>query len=116
VTLDVATTQFVRPGAARLRLCLYVAAHPSRSRAIAGRATISSLISAFNRLRQPHKGIYSCPDDNGSEMLLLFGYRGGRPERVVLRLTGCRFATNGASSRLVTTSLQRRLLALVKHP
>jgi hypothetical protein len=38
--------------------------------------------------------------DDGSEIVLLAGYRRLRPRRVIVGLTGCHFITNGWTSRL----------------
>jgi hypothetical protein len=118
-SLDVATSRFVRPGAVRLRLCRYASLNwggrppLTRDRVIDDRGTIARLIRALNRLRTPH-GTYYCLMDDGSEILLLFGYADGGPARVVVELSGCRFATNGRSSRWTTPRLDRRLRALTR--
>ena len=46
------------------------------------------------------RGVYHCPMDDGSEIVLLAGYRALRPRRVIVGLTGCHFVTNGRTSRL----------------
>ena len=119
-SLNLASPHFVRPNAERVRLCRYYKntwAYGQklwRQRLIQDGATISVLTHAFNRLKEPPRGIF-CVKDDGSEMLLVFGYAGAKPVRVVVKLSGCRFATNGRATRSTTAGLYKRLLVLA-HP
>ncbi|MDX6480128.1 MAG: hypothetical protein QOG85_638 [Gaiellaceae bacterium] len=116
-SLNGTSTHFVRPGAQMMRLCRYYKnnwADPYglwRHRLIKNYTTVTSLTNAFNRLQPPPRGIF-CVKDDGSEMALFFAYAGGTHERVIVKLSGCRFATNGRSTRSTTAKLHNRLLAL----
>lgn len=120
VSLDVGTKTFVRSGAGVVRLCRYYGVNWAdsqglwRTSVVRDGKTIAGLTRSFNALHEPPRGIF-CPRDDGSEMLVLFGYAGHGPERVTVALRGCRFATNGRSTRSVTASLRSRLLDLVKR-
>jgi hypothetical protein len=118
------SSPFVHPNAQFLNLCRYYKNTWGfgqvlwRHRVISNRATISSLTSAFNKLQEPPRGIF-CVKDDGSEMLVIFGYGANLmtgytpPERVVVKLSGCRFASNGKAVRSTTSQLHSRLLKLV---
>jgi len=114
------TKSFVRPNAQVVRLCRYYKVNWAdsqalwRQRLIANAETLSQLTRAFNRLHEPPRGIF-CVKDDKSEMVLLFVYAGGATERVVVKLSGCRFATDGRSTRSTTAALHKRLLALSNH-
>jgi hypothetical protein len=116
-SLNGTSKHFVRPGARRVRLCRFYKVNWAdslglwRQRLIGDGTTISSLTHAFNKLKEPPRGIF-CMKDNGSEMVLFFGYAGAKPERVVVKLSGCRFASNGQATRSTTAGLHKRLLAL----
>jgi hypothetical protein len=109
---------FVRPGATAMRLCRYYGVNWGdaqglrRQRLIRASVTIGRITSTFNGLREPPRGIF-CVRDDGSELLVVFGYP-NQAERVAVKLTGCRFAMNGRSTRWSTPRLQHRLLNLVK--
>lgn len=111
--------RFVRPGATAMRLCRYYGinwadSHGLRQqRLIRSSVTIGRITHTFNKLPQPPRGIF-CAQDDGSELVAVFAYPNANAERVVLRLTGCRFAMNGRSTRWATSRLQHRLLNLVK--
>ena len=115
-----ASSHFVRPSAQLVRLCRYYKVNWAdsqglwRQRLVRDGATIAILTHTFNKLKEPPRGIF-CIRDDKSEMLLLFGYAGAKPERVVVKLSGCRFATNGRAIRSTTAGLHKRLLAL-SHP
>jgi hypothetical protein len=121
MSLEVAGPPLVRPGAGLLKLCRYFgvdALRPhrlSRSRLIRDLAVIDRLTRELNRLPQRH-GNYPCPRDDGSEIVLLFGYHHLRPKRVIVGLTGCHFITNGWTDRSgpspQATRLVRQLTAL----
>lgn len=110
---------FVRPGAIAMRLCGYYGinwgdSHALRQkRLVRGDATISGITRSFNHLKKPPRGIF-CARDDGSELLVVFGYPDGHAERIAVKLTGCRFAMNGRSTRWMTPRLQHRLVHLVK--
>jgi hypothetical protein len=70
-----------------------------RSRLIRNVALIGRLTRELNELPERH-GVYHCPMDDGSEIVLLAGYRHLRPKRVIVGLTGCHFITNGTTSKL----------------
>lgn len=120
------SSPFVRPKAQLIRLCRYYKNNWGfgqvlwRQRLIEKRATVSSLTKAFNKLQEPPRGIF-CVRDDGSEMLVIFGYAetsqadSGKPERVVVKLSGCRFASNGEAVRSTTAPLHSRLLALASR-
>jgi len=114
------TKSFVRPGASAMRLCQYYGANWGlpykllRQRLIRRVAVISSLTHSFNGLGIPPKGIM-CIRDDDSKMLVVFSYPDGGAERVLLKLTGCAFTTNGRVNRWGTPRLQHRLLNLVKR-
>jgi hypothetical protein len=112
--------QFVKPKAQAIRLCRYYKSNWAtgqtlwEQRLIADGPTITRLTHAFNQLQEPPRGIF-CVKDDGSEMQLIFGYAGGKVERVVVKLSGCRFASNGKSVRSTTAWLHKRLLALANQ-
>ena len=109
---------FVRPRANALRMCRYYKNNWAtgmtlwRQRLITQSSTITSLTGAFNRLQEPPRGIF-CVKDDGSEMQLIFGYANGTVERVTVKLSGCRFASNGKAVRSTTAYLHDRLIKLV---
>jgi hypothetical protein len=118
VSLDVAG-RFVRPGATAVRLCRYYGDNWGfpyglrRQRLLRSSLTIGRITHTFNRLKEPPRGIF-CMKDDGSKMLVVFAYPHARPERVTVKLTGCRFATNGQGIRWSTPHLQHRLVHLVE--
>jgi hypothetical protein len=103
-----------------MRLCRYYGLNSGdprglwQRRLILSGATIDHLTHTFNTLKEVQGTIY-CEFDDGSEVLVIFAYPNGRTERVAVSLRGCRFATNGRSSRWTTAHLQHRLLNLVKR-
>lgn len=111
------SNQFVRTKAEAVRLCRYYKNNWAtgqtlwEQRLLTDASTINGLTRSFNRLQEPPRGIF-CVRDDGSEMELIFGYAGGSVERVVVKLSGCRFTTNGKAVRSTTESLHTRLLAL----
>ena len=108
---------FVRPNAQVMRLCRYYKNNWAtgqtlwRMRLIDQSSTIVGLTHAFNRLQEPPRGIF-CIRDDGSEMQLIYGYADGSVERVVVKLSGCRFAANGKAVRSTTQWLHKKLLSL----
>jgi hypothetical protein len=98
-SLEVAGPPMVPSGAVRLRLCRYSGANAprplrlARSRLIRNVSLIDRLTHELNTL-PPARGTYHCPLDDGSEIVLRFGYRARTPRQVVVGLTGCQFITN----------------------
>jgi hypothetical protein len=84
-----------------------------QQRLIHGALTIGRITHTFDKLREPPRGIF-CAKDDGSELLVVFLYPHASASRVTVKLTGCRFAMNGRSTRWSTPRLQHRLLHLVK--
>lgn len=112
--------QFVPPNARAVRLCRYykntwaTGERLYRQRLIHQSSTIEPLTNSFNRLKEPPRGIF-CVRDDGSEMQVIFAYAGGSVERVVVKLSGCRFASNGKAIRSTTAWLHKRLIALANN-
>jgi hypothetical protein len=85
-------------GVVAIRLCRYgalpkeslEAAHLTRSSAVIG-----DLVKRLNALAPVPAGPTACPEDNGSEVALLVGYRGGARATVTAELSGCRIVTRG---------------------
>lgn len=115
-----ALRHFVRPGAGAMLLCRYYGVNWGDSqglrqqRVINGDLTIGRITRTFNKLHEPPRGIF-CARDDGSELLVVFMYPNVSISRVAVKLTGCRFAMNGRSTRWSTPRLQHRLLNLVKR-
>ena len=103
-----------------MRICRYYGVNwgfPNglrQQRLINAGLTISRITRTFNRLKEPPRGIF-CVRDDGTELLVVFAYPNGSVERVVVKLSGCRFAMNGHATRWSTPRLQHRLLNLVKR-
>jgi len=113
-----AAKRFVRSGATAMRLCRYYGVNWGDSYGlrkqglVRDHVTIGSVTRSFNRLQEPPRGIF-CVKDDGSELLVVFAHKTGRAERVVVKLGGCLFATNGHSTRWATQRLKKRLLNLI---
>jgi len=108
---------FVRPGATAMRLCpCYCSTVNMWERLYRSRVTIDGITGMFNRLRVPKPGTYMCPLDDGTELLVVFGYPNARTERVLVHLSGCEGATNGRSGRSMTARLYNHLLRLAGRP
>jgi hypothetical protein len=114
--------KFVRLGANAMRLCRYYGVNWSDSkglrqqRLIHDGVTIGHITHRFNKLNPAPRGIF-CVKDDGSEMLVVFAYPTARTERVVVKLSGCPFTSNGGAAQQVrwaTPRLKHRLLNLVK--
>lgn len=92
--------------------------HLARSRLIRHVASIDRLTHELNTLPQVH-GIHNCPLDDGSEILLRFGYRTRAARHVIVGLTGCHFVTNGWTDRSgpspESAHLVRRLIELTRR-
>lgn len=110
---------FVETGAQAVRLCRYYKINWADSQGlwrqalVQNHSTVVSLTHGFNVLKEPPRGIF-CVKDNGSEILALFAYSGAKPERVVVKLSGCRFVSNGKATRSLSRTLHSRLVALTK--
>ncbi len=117
----------VPPGAASLLLCRYrgvIAGHTAR-RAVLVRAAAAraELAGSFDELH-PFPALvrhlpFACPAINpGQWLLAIFGYARGQRVSVLVQLSPvtCRSATNGAVTRRASSSLLRRLEALVPSP
>ena len=118
ISPGVASRHFVREGASAMRLCRYGANDFGTPQGLVQQhlihgVTIERITHAFNGLKKPPRGIF-CMRDDGSEVLVVFAYPKTPPERVAVRLSGCRFAMNGRATRSTTSQLQHRLLNLVK--
>jgi hypothetical protein len=104
-SLEVAGPPLVRRGAVQVKLCRYSGGNAprplelARSRLIRSVALIGRLTQELNTLPQARRGTYHCPSDDGSEVLLRFGYRTQTPRGVIVGLTGCHFVTNGLTDR-----------------
>jgi hypothetical protein len=85
-------------GVVAIRLCRYgalpkeslEATHLTRSSAVIG-----DLVKRLNALAPVPAGPTACPEDNGSEVALLVGYRSGARATVTAELSGCRIVTRG---------------------
>lgn len=101
--------RFADPGATIILLCRYQglnAASPlrlARARRITRLATIKKLTRELDSLPL-RGGVYHCPYDDGSKILLIFGYGSREPERVVVGLRGCMGVTNGRIGTLAGPS------------
>jgi hypothetical protein len=111
------TKHFVRNGAQLARVCRYYNVNWGDSqglwqhRLVTDPATVTGLAKAFNKLKEPRKGIF-CIRNDGREILVMFGYAGSGPERVVVQESGCQFAANGWATRATTQGLQHHLRAI----
>jgi hypothetical protein len=88
--------RLVPSGAATLLLCRYRGLNPSRTalrlrsaRLLTGRAEITSITAALNRL-PPATAVFHCPMDDGSAILARFTYPAGREVVIRIALRGCR--------------------------
>ncbi|TMK81532.1 MAG: hypothetical protein E6G47_03125 [Actinobacteria bacterium] len=60
----------------------------------------------------PEGQVFSCPFDNGSQIVLRFTYPDGRHVIVAINLTGCQFARNGLVKARTTVQAQAVLSRL----
>jgi hypothetical protein len=121
VNLDVGTEPFIRPGAVALRLCEYYGfnwgGRPRalrRDRLIRNAATIAGVIRRFDALPLNRRGTFHCPNDDGSELGLVFGYPGRSTSGIAVQLTGCGEAVSKLSGRDTTLRLRDMLVRLVR--
>jgi len=101
----IAARQRLAPsGAGAIRLCRYsgLNAHPRltlvNSRLLERPALVRQLVSEFDRLPSLH-GAVACPADDGSQIVAVLAYPGGRDVTISVGLTGCEAVTNGSVSR-----------------
>jgi hypothetical protein len=92
-------------GASSILLCRYggLNARPpltlDRMRLLRAPGLIKELIRQLDRLPAPPKGPTACPADDGSQIVALLGYSGGRTVPVSIGLSGCETVTNGTVAR-----------------
>lgn len=107
--------RFVHPDAVLVELCRYRglnAALPlglAQSRVIRHAVTIDKLTQELNSL-PTRSGMFSCPFDEESEILLVFVHGDLRLERVTVGLRGCRIVTNGRFHTIAITPAGFRLV------
>lgn len=93
------------PGAAAIRLCRYsgLNAHPpltlAGGRLVRAPGLVAVLVADFDRLLAGSPGAVACPADDGSQILALLAYPGGRTVTISAGLTGCALVTNGSVHR-----------------
>jgi hypothetical protein len=114
-------TVLVPSGADALLLCRYSGLNgPGR----AGRLTRRRLVTTapiVERLAReldaiaptPPDAVFSCPADDGSEILAEFEYRAGAADPVTVDLTGCTTAINGHVIRRASAAIIKQLDLLV---
>ena len=101
--------ELVSPQGVAARLCRYHGLNASsrlglaHTRLITDISLVRSLARQLNSL-PPTRGTYSCPMDDGSEILLVFGYVARSPERVTVGVLGCKAVTNGHTGTLAGVS------------
>jgi hypothetical protein len=111
-------------GAVALRLCGYPGANDAvplqleRSRLLTGEGLLTHLVDEFDAL-PPYPDVqFGCPLDDGSQVLALLAYPGGRRVTVALDETGCSRVTNGDVVRIASgysdTPVGPRLVAELK--
>jgi hypothetical protein len=117
-----ASTSLVPPGADAVLLCGYAGLNPP---AKAGRLTGSRLVTAPAEVKlltreldaiapTPPGVVFSCPMDDGSEILAVFAYPSGAADPVTVSVNGCTTATNGHVTRMAGAAIVGRLEALVR--
>jgi hypothetical protein len=100
-----AQTVLVPTGARSLLLCSYRGLDPpgqahqlERQRAVGAGPALNGLVREFDNL-PARSGLTSCPMDNGSAILALFGYAVLPTDEVSVGLSGCQVVTNGRVTR-----------------
>jgi hypothetical protein len=92
-------------GASAIRLCRYsgLNAHPRltlvRARLLDRAGLVTQLVKRFDGLPLAPRGAVSCPADDGSEIVALVSYPGGREVSISVGLRGCLQVTNGSVNR-----------------
>jgi hypothetical protein len=103
-----ARLRLVPRGAAAVRLCRYLGSSEApphglaHSTLLAGRAAIARLEGALDALPAYPNAVFFCPLDDGSQVLALFAYAGGRHVTVAVQRTGCHRAGNGDLVRIAS--------------
>lgn len=96
--------------ASAIRLCRYAGPNARRpfaligSRVVRGGRLVSGLVGELDTLRPLPKGVISCPEDDGSQMLALLAYPSRQVVTISAGLTGCRIVTNGSVVRTASGS------------
>jgi hypothetical protein len=90
-----------------------------RSRLVADTKLVTHLVDEFDALPPYPRGVaFSCPSDDGSQVLALLAYPHGQRVTVAVEETGCEVATNGDVGRLANgygnTPVGPRLVAELK--
>jgi hypothetical protein len=95
-----ARVQLAPSGATAIRLCRYAGLNSRppdglvRSALITNRVAVADLVQGFDRLPSAI-GTFHCPVDDGSEIVALVAYPGGRAVTISSGLRGCQSVTNG---------------------
>ena len=103
-----ASQELAPQGAVVLRLCGYPGANSAvplqleRSRLLTGERLVTSLVDEFDALPPYPKASLFCGLDDGSQVLALLAYPGGRQVTVALDETGCNRVTNGDVVRIAS--------------
>lgn len=58
----------------------------------------------LNQLAPAPSGTLACGSDNGSVLLIIFGYAGSETLQVAVEPTGCLLATNGSKQAIIASS------------
>ena len=97
-----------------MRLCRYPGANSPGALRLAGtllstdRTLVHHVADELDALpRYPKGAVFSCPLDDGSEVLVLLAYPGGRRLTVSIGQTGCQNATNGDVGSLAGLNANR---------
>jgi hypothetical protein len=108
-----ADAALVPAGARSVLLCRYGIRRLVAHRLVSSSATVPRLAGGLNALPSA-AGAYSCPNDDGEEIIAHFGYGSGPDDPVSVELSGCQVATNGHVHRLgLDRSVVGKLAALV---
>jgi hypothetical protein len=79
------------------------------------RSLLQRLTNEFNALPIPPKGTYSCPDDDGSEIVAVMKYTHHRLLRLGITLTGCPEARRGPLTRSALGHAGEALIGELEH-
>jgi hypothetical protein len=103
-----ASEELAPRGAAALRLCGYAGLNGAaplqleRSRLLTGAGLVTHLVDEFDALPPYPKASLFCGLDDGSQVLALLAYPGGRRVTVEVDETGCNRVTNGDVARIAS--------------
>lgn len=103
-----ASEELAPRGAAALRLCGYAGLNGAaplaleRSRLLSGGGLVTHLVDELDALPPYPKAQLFCTLDDGSQVLALFAYPGGRRVTVAVDETGCNRVTNGDLARIAS--------------